>query len=142
MTFERICIVGLGLIGGSLAKAIRRSQPQSFITAVDTNQKSLGDALSEQIIDNATNDLYGGVKGAELVFVCTPVHVVPSLLREIMPILGKDTVITDVGSTKQEIMRPLRENQSLQSKSGYFYRWPSNGWYSAFRLSGIPGPSL
>ena len=40
MTFERICIVGLGLIGGSLAKAIRRSQPQSFITAVDTNQKA------------------------------------------------------------------------------------------------------
>lgn len=128
MTFERICIVGLGLIGGSLAKAIRRSQPQSFITAVDTNQKSLGDALSEQIIDKATTDLYGGVKGAELVFVCTPVHVVPSLLREIMPILGKDTVITDVGSTKQEIMKAAEKIKvSNQSQAIFIGGHPMAG---------------
>ena len=120
MTFEKICIVGLGLIGGSLAKAIKRSRPQSFITSVDSNQKSLDDALSDQVIDKGTTDLYEGLQGADVIFVCTPVHVVSPLLRDIMPILGKDTVITDVGSTKQEIMKAAQEIKASNQSQAIF----------------------
>lgn len=104
MTPKRICIVGLGLIGGSLAKAIKRDHPKSYITAVDSHGDSLKAALADNIIDKAASSLAQGVKGADFVFLCTPIHTMPSLIREVMPLLDGDTIVTDVGSTKQDIM--------------------------------------
>ena len=115
MTFEKICIVGLGLIGGSLAKAIREC-PNPLLHPLGST-KSLDDALSDQVIDKGTTDLYEGLQGER--DLCLPLYISYLLIRDIMPILGKDTVITDVGSTKRnhegcpEIKASNQARQSL-----------------------------
>ncbi len=109
MIFNRICIIGLGLIGGSLAKAIKRSHPDCCIAAIDSDEDSLKDALAENAIDEATLDLTKGIKNADLVFLCTPIHTMASLIREVIPLLDKGTIVTDVGSTKQDIISIAEE---------------------------------
>lgn len=104
MIFNSICIIGLGLIGGSLAKAIKKSYPKCRITVVDRDMDSLDAALSLGVAHRVTASLSSGVKGAGLVFLCTPLNTIPSLMEEVFPYLGKDTILTDVGSTKGDIM--------------------------------------
>ena len=104
MIFSKICIVGLGLIGGSLAKAIKKKHPNCFIVAIDSNKESLESALIDKVADYITEDLAEGVQGADLVFLCTPVHTMTSIIREVMYLLDEDTIVTDVASTKQNIM--------------------------------------
>jgi len=104
MIFSRICIVGLGLIGGSLTKAIKRKHPDCFIVAIDSNKESLEAALEDKVADYVTGNLAEGVKGADLVFLCTPIHTMTSIIKEVMPLLDENTIITDVASTKQNII--------------------------------------
>ncbi|MGB4638619.1 MAG: prephenate dehydrogenase [Caldicoprobacterales bacterium] len=137
MIFSRICIVGLGLIGGSLAKAIRRSHPKCFIVAIDSDRESLETALADNIADSVTLDLADGVRDADLVFLCTPVHTMTSIINEVMPLLNKDTLITDVASTKQNIMEVAQQvHASGQSKALFIGGHPMAGTqYSGYHAS-------
>lgn len=120
MIFSKICIVGLGLIGGSLAKAIKRKHPNSFIVAIDSNKESLEAALADKVADYVTQDLAEGVKDADLVFLCTPIHIMTSIIKEVMPLLNTDTIITDVASTKQNIMELVQKVYSSEASRAIF----------------------
>lgn len=120
MIIKKISIIGLGLIGGSLAKAIKKKHPDSFITAIDLDLDSLETAKNERVADKITSDLAEGIKGADLVFLCTPIHILGPLIRKVFPLLDNNTIITDVGSTKQDILKVASEVFSFGDDQVFF----------------------
>ena len=100
--FPRIAIVGLGLIGGSVAFAARKAWPDAHVVAVDRDAV-LREALSRRAIDEAATDL-AAVAGADLVVLATPVRQIVSLLRQVAAHASSTAVITDVGGTKRTIV--------------------------------------
>jgi prephenate dehydrogenase len=105
--FDRIAIVGVGLIGGSLALAARRQGVFGHITGIGRHTGSLEKAKSLGVIDHYSLDLLEGVKNAQLVVVATPVGVIVPLIEKMLPSLSSGTIITDVGSVKAPILELL-----------------------------------
>lgn len=100
---RHLAIVGLGLMGGSMALALRDYADQ--ITGVDLDQASLDYALKHNIVDDATNELYAGVNHADVVILTAPVRVILEMLRmRIGSYLRSNTLLIDIGSTKQDIV--------------------------------------
>lgn len=104
MTLQRISILGLGLIGGSLAKAIRHNRPGSVIIGLDTRSEYLDMALKERVIHKRAASLKEAVAHADIIFLCTPVGTIPPLIKAIAKDIRKGTVVTDAGSTKAAIV--------------------------------------
>jgi prephenate dehydrogenase len=100
--FPRIAIVGLGLIGGSIAFAARRTWPSTQVLAIDCNAV-LREALSRRAIDTGASDL-SAVSEADLVVLAAPVRQNLSLLRQVAGHVSGSTVVTDVGGTKRAIV--------------------------------------
>lgn len=109
MVVENIGIIGLGLIGGSLAKALKRSYPELYIKALDRDDKSLSNALCNGIIDEMCQDLEILVRGSKLIFLCTPIDSIAPIMNEIAPKLAPNTIVTDVCSIKGSIMERAKE---------------------------------
>jgi prephenate dehydrogenase len=100
---RHLAIVGLGLMGGSMALALRDYADK--ITGVDLDQASLDYALKHNIVDEATNELYTGVNHADVVILTAPVRVILEMLRmRIGSYLRSNTLVIDIGSTKQDIV--------------------------------------
>ena len=108
MTFTRITIVGTGLIGGSFALALRRAGFTGQIIGCD-REPTLARARELQIIDHAIPSPEEAVKGSDLIVLATPVGSIIDLLERIGPLVSPDALITDVGSTKIEIMARARD---------------------------------
>lgn len=98
--FSRVAIIGLGLIGGSVAAAIQKRKLATHIVAYDQQGESLELALQRGIINSAAPSIADAVSGADLVLIAVPVLTIESILREIPPGL----LITDVGSVKQQVI--------------------------------------
>ncbi|MFS8501761.1 MAG: prephenate dehydrogenase [Caldicoprobacter sp.] len=102
---KRVSIVGLGLIGGSLAKAIRRSHPEWHITGTDVQKEHVKMAIEEGTIDQEATCIEDAVRHADIIFLCTPVGTIPGLIKEVAAHAPTGAIITDTGSTKEAIMR-------------------------------------
>jgi prephenate dehydrogenase len=106
---RRLAIVGLGLLGGSVAKAVRAESLALQIVGIGRNPTRLAPALSEGAVDVVTTDLELGLSGADMVVLATPV----ATLERQMPVVWQATppqaLITDVGSTKAAIVRVAEE---------------------------------
>lgn len=105
----RIAIVGVGLIGGSLAVALRRAGAVSTIAAFDRDGHALERATALGIIDQAADSVSEATRGADLVVVALPVRAIGSALHDVGLALEPHAVVTDVGSTKGEVVRIARE---------------------------------
>ena len=103
MQLNKVLIFGVGLIGGSLALALKKSGVASHIVGIGRNQDSLKTALSLGVIDEAQTDIGQAMHGADIVVIATPVAQTPEILAAIAPHLKADTIITDAGSTKSDI---------------------------------------
>ncbi len=99
--FQRIAIVGLGLIGGSIALACRKRWPSSLVIAVD-RKDVLEQAMVRHAVDVAADDLVVAA-GADLVVLVTPVREIVRVLGELPAHVSTDAVVTDTGSTKREV---------------------------------------
>jgi prephenate dehydrogenase len=99
-----ITIIGLGVIGGSLGLAIKQFVPRAVVTGFDGAAKTES-ALRREAIDFGAVSLAASVHEADIIFVCTPVRTIISLLPEIASHCRPDAIVTDVGSTKGEIVR-------------------------------------
>ena len=102
VVFPKIAIVGLGLIGGSIAFAARRAWPSTHVVAVD-RERVLREALSRRAIDVAADDL-AEVGAADLIVLAAPVRQNIVLLKRVAAHASKTAVITDVGGTKRTII--------------------------------------
>ena len=96
-----ITVVGLGLMGGSLAGALR-GQCRT-LTGVDIDAATIATAERRGFVDHATTDLTTGVREADLVILATPVRTILHFLGEIGPLLKPGVILMDLGSTKAQI---------------------------------------
>ena len=102
--FNKIVIFGVGLIGGSVALALKKLPDPPHITGVGRSNQSLQEALSLGLIDSAETDIAIALENADLILIATPVAQTPAILKSILPHLAAHTVITDAGSTKSDVM--------------------------------------
>lgn len=109
----RICIVGIGLIGGSLAKDLRANGFASELIGVDNNKEHIEIALAEGLIDKAMS-LEEACIEADIIVLAIPVNGIMKILSWILDKIGKDTLVIDMGSTKRIIADEVRghENRS------------------------------
>lgn len=103
---RHLTVVGLGMMGGSLALALRDHAER--ITAVEINADSRRLALEKGIADDVTDDLQTGVKDAETVILCAPVRIIQTMVTQrIGAWLRSNTLLIDIGSTKQDICEAM-----------------------------------
>ncbi|CAK0769019.1 prephenate dehydrogenase [Gammaproteobacteria bacterium] len=105
---ERLVILGVGLIGGSVARAVKAAGICGEIVGWGRNAKTPERALALGVIDRAETDLIAATHGADLVMVAVPPGAMESLFRELAVLLGPETIITDVGSTKGSVVAAAR----------------------------------
>lgn len=103
MTISTIGFAGLGLIGGSIAKAIRRVHPDMKIIAFDTDRDSLTAALLDKTLNQAHDHLSEAFSQCDLIFLCAPVNNNVGNLKILKNITGGQCIFTDVGSVKTPI---------------------------------------
>ena len=96
----RLCVVGLGLLGGSVAKAARERGLAREIVAVGRRASSLEPALRAGVVDQATTDLASGVKEADFCLLATPVASLERQLAAVWAALPTRALVPDVGRTK------------------------------------------
>ena len=106
---RRLSIVGLGLLGGSVAKATRAVSLAGEIVGVGRRRESLEPALREGVVDHVTTDLAEGVAGADMVLLATPVATLEGQLPVVWQAVAPEVLLTDVGSTKAGIVRAAEE---------------------------------
>ena len=104
-SLDRIAIVGVGLLGGSIGLALQAHGFTGTRVGVGRRQSSLDKALEFDAVDEVTTEVATGVAGAQLVILCTPIGHFEPLLREMVPALPTGACVTDVGSTKGEVVR-------------------------------------
>jgi prephenate dehydrogenase len=102
IVFPRLAVVGLGLIGGSIAFAARRAWPSTHVVGID-RQTVLREGIARRAIDVAAEDL-SAVADADLIVLAAPVRKNLGLLREIAAHAPRSAVVTDVGGTKRAIV--------------------------------------
>jgi prephenate dehydrogenase len=103
---NKIAVVGVGLIGGSFALALRRAHPDMRVIGVDRDAGNLDEAIRRGVIDEVAGaDAIGDV---DLVLLAVPVRQMRALLETIAPGLAACTVVTDAGSTKQSVIADAR----------------------------------
>lgn len=107
--FSKVAIVGTGLIGGSLALDIKKAGLAKEIVGVSRHKKSVFEAKKLGAIDRGSQDI-GILQGADLVILATPVHTIINSAHRISRIITSDCVVTDVGSTKEQIVSGLGKN--------------------------------
>lgn len=104
---KRIAIIGLGVIGASIGMALRSSCPELEIWGSDTDPLTVERALEMEAINGALAP--GDVSGCDVVFIATPLRMVPGVLRDIRDLLQPGAIVTDVGSVKQWVMEQFGE---------------------------------
>lgn len=104
MRIERLCIIGVGLIGGSLARALRANDAVGEIVGCSRSAEHLQQAVDLGVIDRFETDPAQAVAGADLVLVAVPMGAMEAVFKQIRPHLAADAVITDVGSAKGAVV--------------------------------------
>ncbi|MCS5591550.1 MAG: prephenate dehydrogenase/arogenate dehydrogenase family protein [Gammaproteobacteria bacterium] len=102
---NKVCIVGVGLIGGSLAKAMIRSKQATHVVGFGRDAQRLQAAQNSDVITGYTTDIKEALNGADMVVIATPVGSFEAILKSIQPHVDASMVITDVGSTKASVIK-------------------------------------
>ena len=101
--------IGLGLIGGSIARAIRQNLPQSQIIAYDINADTLREASQCGVANTVTTKIDASFSTCDYLFLCAPVQKNDENLSAVKEILSPKTLLTDVGSVKSEIHKEIKK---------------------------------
>ncbi|GGF40183.1 cyclohexadienyl dehydrogenase [Aliidongia dinghuensis] len=105
--FRRVAIIGFGLIGSSLGRAIKQHGLAGTLVAIDRDAPSRDEIALLKLADEVTGDLAAGVADADLVVLATPVSTYAELGRAIAPLLKPGCIVSDVGSVKQLVLEDL-----------------------------------
>ena len=106
---KHLCVVGVGLIGGSLALALKRRDTSLHIIGCSRDPENLRAARRRGAIDDYHTDPAVAVRGCDIVLLAAPLGATRTVLQTIKPALDQDTVITDAGSAKAPVLRFARE---------------------------------
>ncbi len=105
MHFQRLALIGCGLIGGSFALGLKAQQRVTQVVGFSASEASKDKALALGVIDVKAASVSAAIQGADLVLVAVPVNAVEACLKEMMGHLDPNALVMDVGSTKAEISR-------------------------------------
>lgn len=104
---QKAGFIGLGLIGGSIARAIRQYYPDFEIVAFDKNKETLALATQESVIDVAVTNIDDNFRNCSYIFLCAPVVYNTAYLKQIREYLDENCILTDVGSVKTDIHKEV-----------------------------------
>jgi prephenate dehydrogenase len=104
----KLVVVGVGLIGGSFALALKRARAVKHVVGVGRTARNLAAALRLKAIDEALQDPARAVRDADLVLLAMPVGQMPAVMARIAPHLSEQAVVTDAGSTKRDVIACAR----------------------------------
>ena len=105
--FERVCLIGLGLIGSSLGLVIHERGLAGHVSGYARTEKTRHEAMQIGFIDSVHDSAADAARNADLVIVCVPVSAMASVARDISPVLSAGAIVTDVGSVKQEVIAAI-----------------------------------
>src|SRR5437763_16658225 len=106
--FNRVVIVGVGLIGGSFALGLKAASAAGTIVGLERSAQALARARELGIIDEACTDPRAALQGADLVLLAAPVAQTAAILAQLSPWLEPHTIVTDAGSTKADVVASAR----------------------------------
>ena len=106
--FKRLAIIGVGLIGGSLARAVRQAGACAEIIGCGRDVAHLKKAVALGVIDRYETDIALAVKGADMVVAAVPLGAMAAVFKEMLPHLSPEATITDVGSAKSSVVNDAR----------------------------------
>ncbi|TFW34495.1 prephenate dehydrogenase/arogenate dehydrogenase family protein [Massilia horti] len=115
---DKVVIVGVGLIGGSFALALKKAGAVRHIVGMGRSPEVMARALALGIVDSATGSPQDAMRGADLVLLAAPVAQTGPILARLAPYLEEGTVITDAGSTKSDVVAAARA--ALGERVGQF----------------------
>lgn len=108
-TLNKLVIIGVGLIGGSFALALRKAGAVRRITGVGRSRENMQRALKQGVIDEIAADMASALHQADFVLLAMPVGQTASIMAQIAPHLNSDTIVSDAGSTKQDVVTAARD---------------------------------
>lgn len=104
-----IGFIGFGLIGGSIAKALKNKLPHLKIIAYTRNHEDTDTAVEEGVVDVALSSIDNTFSEADIIFICTPVKIILNIMNELKPYLSSNQTVTDVGSVKGYVHKCAKE---------------------------------
>ncbi len=110
LLFRKVTVVGIGLLGGSIALSLKKNHLAREVVGVSRRQAALNHALKNKIIDHGTSDIMKAVDNADLVILATPIQTILSLLVNLGGRLKRGCIVTDVGSTKSSIVAAAQKH--------------------------------
>jgi len=113
--FNKVTIVGVGLIGGSLGLAIKKNKLANQVVGIGHRKTSIQKAIKKKAIDQGSLSLPSGTKQADLVILATPVGLIIKFLKELACCLKPGAIVIDVGSSKEEIVKIAEKNLSREN---------------------------
>ncbi len=105
---NKLAIVGVGLIGGSLARALRNVGVVQSITGIGRNEAQLVTAKRLGVIDDYSTDIAVGVNNADMIVLAVPMGAMQSMMQALKPVLTESMCVTDVGSAKGSVLRSMQ----------------------------------
>ena len=111
--FNKVTLIGIGLIGSSIARVIKRDKIARHLVAVAKSKKTIDTVLKLGIADSVTLDLSEAVKDADMVMLCSPLGTYKKIVREIGPNLKRGCILTDVGSVKGCVFEDIETEKLL-----------------------------
>jgi prephenate dehydrogenase len=102
--WNKITLVGVGLLGGSLGLALRKRKLAKLVAGYVRRETSINDCERAGVTDFATTDLLAAVSAADLIVLCTPLAQMKPLVRQMLPALKRGAIVTDVGSVKASVV--------------------------------------
>lgn len=118
MSIDRLCVIGVGLIGGSLALALKKAGYCKHVVGTGRNEQHLAHARELGIVDEYTLDYAQAVANADVVFVAVPLGAMADVFEKIGPALKPATLVTDAGSAKHSVVEDAQ--RALGSKISQF----------------------
>lgn len=107
MHWQKITLVGVGLLGGSLGLAIKQRRLAAKVDGFVRRTASIGECEKLKIVDHATRDLARAVENADLVILCTPLGQMREVTEKMLPALKPGAIVTDVGSVKGSVVEEI-----------------------------------
>ena len=118
ITYDSVLVIGMGLIGSSIARALKEKQISKKIFAIDKNADVISTSKKLNLVDTIEDDLNKFNQHFDIIFICTPLSSYKNIFNQLNNHITKETLVTDVGSTKVSVIEDFK--QSIDNKKILF----------------------
>src|SRR3989442_1734596 len=105
MRWQKITLIGVGLLGGSLGLAIKQRRFANTVHGFVRRPASIAECEKLGVVDHATLDLHRAVENADLIILCTPIAQMRAVVEQMLHVIKPGAIVTDIGSVKGSVIR-------------------------------------